>query len=200
MSDANEEFSLNIQENTNVPFDLYYTNFLKVLSEIHDENVRDRCHQSWTSLYRYYTRSVSNEQALLLEEKRLREILQRLNIEIDSRQSEMDYQVRNILQRGEQILSDIHLMNADHPSTREDDLMTVERSEESIAVFDIQTNRQELLHTIEYLKSNIKDLQIIRRCDSILFERISFSRENDGNRTQSPKRNFISLIFKNLSD
>lgn len=200
MSDANEEFSLNIQENTNVPFDLYYTNFLKVLSEIHDESVRDRCHQCWTSLYRYYTRSVSNEQTLILEEKRLREILQRLNIEIDSRQSEMDYQVRNILQRGEQILSDIHLMNADHPSTREDDLIPIERSEESIAVFDIQTNRQELLHTIEYLKSNIKDLQIIRRCDSILFERISFSRENDGNRTQSPKRNFISLIFKNLSD
>ena len=187
MSISNQ-FSSNIEENIIVPLDLYYTNFLKALSEIHDESMRDRCHKYWTSLYRYFTRSVTNEQALIVEEKRLGEILQRLNMDIDSRQSEMDYQVRNILQRGEQILSDIHLKyrtNANRSNAMEDNQISIERSEESVAS-NVQINpsstiREDLLNTIDHLKSNIKDLQMIRMCNSIFFVKIYFSRKNDGN-------------------
>lgn len=171
MSISNQSLS-NIEEDTIVPLDLYYANFLKALSEIHDESMRDRCHKYWTSLYRYFTRSVNNEQALILEEKRLQEILQRLNMDIDSRQSEMAYQVRNILQRGEQILEDIHLKyrtKANRLNAMENNQIPIERSEERVAS-NVQINpsftiREELLKTIDHLKSNIKDLQMIRMCN-----------------------------------
>ena len=147
------------EENAIVPLDLYYSNFLEALAEIDDENMRDQCHKYWTSLYRHFTRSVANEQALILEEKRIREILHRLNIELVSSQSEMTYQVRHILQHGQEILSNLDLNTTDENS------ISIGKSEECIC--PSSTSRQQLVDNIDHLKSTIEDLRITRRCNLI---------------------------------
>ncbi|CAF1206622.1 unnamed protein product [Adineta steineri] len=75
--------------------DTCYTNFLNALNEINDETIRNRCHKYWTTLYQYFDRSKTNEHILIVEEKRIRELLHRSK-------------TQNILQRGHEILSDLH--------------------------------------------------------------------------------------------
>ncbi|CAF4320183.1 unnamed protein product, partial [Adineta steineri] len=75
--------------------DTCYTNFLNALNEIKDKTIRNRCHKYWTTLYQYFDRSKTNEHVLIVEEKRISELLHRSK-------------THNILQRGHEILSDLH--------------------------------------------------------------------------------------------
>jgi uncharacterized protein YxjI len=159
-----------------VPLDLRYNAFLNALSEIHDEAMRDRCYKYWTSLYRYFDRSVANERALMLEEKRTCEILHRFNIEIASRQSEIAYQVRNILQRGHQVLADLLIkydikknnlreikQNIDHLEDR----IQFQRSQTSIKTVSSSKSLCQITETINNLKLQVKNLQITRMYNMI---------------------------------
>jgi hypothetical protein len=156
-----------------MPLDLRYSNFLQALSDIRDESMRDRCHKYWTSLYQYLDRSISNKRALILEEKRTHEILHRLDIDMVSRQSEIAYQVQNILQRGHQVLSDFHLKYKRKKNTTneiDENRIHKQKSEYSF-ISDLNTTSsstslQQLTHTIDHLKLQIKNLQITRTCDT----------------------------------
>ncbi len=175
MSIANQCSSIMYDDDDDrmIPLDLRYTNFLKALSDIRDEGMRDRCHKYWTSLYQYLDRSMANERALLLEEKRTHEILHRLDIEMVSGQSEIAYQVQNILQRGHQVLSDLHLKykrKTNNSKEIEENRIHKQKSEHSLTsdfnTISSSTSRQ-LTTTIDNLKLEIKNLQITRTCDTI---------------------------------
>jgi hypothetical protein len=91
---------------------------------------------------------MDNERALTLEEKRTHEILHRLDIEMVSCQSEIAYQVQNILQRGHQILSDFH------PNISKE-------------IEENRIHKQNSEHSLTSdLKLEIKDLQITRTFDT----------------------------------
>lgn len=151
-----------IQDDRKIPLDLRYTDFLHSLSYINDENMRDRCHKHWTSLYRYFDRSMINERALSLEEKRIYEILHRLDIEIASRRSEVACQIRNILQRGHQLLADLHIKY----NKKRNDLKEIQQNINNLEN-KIQkqkpTSITQITETISNLKLEIKNLQITRR-------------------------------------
>jgi hypothetical protein len=170
MSVSNQLSSI-VDDDCLLPMDLRYTNFLNALREIQDETMRNRCHKYWTSLYQYFDRSMNSERALALEEKRTREILHRLDIEIASHQSESAYQVRNILQRGRQALADLHIKyNRKKNSLREigqtiDDLETQihnQKSETSIKSVSSSTSLYQMIEMINNLKIQIKDLRTTR--------------------------------------
>lgn len=160
-----------IQNDVMLPLDLRYTDFLHALSDIHDENMRDRCHKYWTSLYRYLDRSMTNEQALIFEEKRIQDILHRLDIEIASRRSEVIYQIRDILQRGKQLLADFHIKydkkknNLREIKQNIDDLdneIQRQKSEHSLTTTSSSISLSPITKIISNLKSDIKNLHITR--------------------------------------
>ncbi len=170
------QFSSIMYDDHIVPLDQRYTDFLNALSDIRDESMRDRCHKYWTSLYRYFDRSMTNEQALTLEEKRTHEILHRLEIEMASRRSETAYQIRNILQRGHQVLADLHIKyNRKKDNLREieqnidnlENKIQKQKSEHSLITVSSSTSLYQITETIDDLKLQIKNLQITRTYDRI---------------------------------
>jgi hypothetical protein len=170
MSETNQLLSI-AHDDRILPLDLRYKDFLNALAEIHDETMRDRCYKYWTSLYRYFDRSMTNERTLILEEKRACDILHRLDTEMASRQSEIAYQVRNILHRGHQVLADLHIKY----NTKESNLKEVEqnieklenrtqirKSRTSIKTIPSSTSLSQMSETINNLKVQIKNLRITR--------------------------------------
>jgi len=163
-----------------IPLDQRYTDFLNALSDIHDESMRNRCHKYWTSLYRYFDRSMTNERALIVEEKRTHEILHRLDIEIASRRSEIAYQIRNILQREHQVLSDLHMKyNRKKNNLKEieqnindlENKIQKQKSDRSFITISntisSSTSLYQITETIDDLKSQIKNLHMTRTYDRI---------------------------------
>jgi archaellum component FlaC len=202
------QFPSTMHDDRMMPLDQRYTDFLNALSDIHDESMRDRCHKYWTSLYRYFDRSMTNEQALIVEEKRTHEILHRLDIEMVSHQSEIAYQVRHILQRGHQVLADLHIKyDRKKNSLREikqhiDDLenrIQKQKSEHSFITdftsVPSSTSLNQITETIDDLKLHIKNLQMTRTYDKIksLIQLLQFylkyqcCRRKFSNRTEYPK-------------
>lgn len=185
-----------------MPLDLRYSNFLQALSDIRDEGMRDRCHKYWTSLYQYLDRSIANERALTLEEKRTHEILHRLDIEMVSRQSEITYQVQNILQRGHQVLTDFHLKYKRKKNIAkeiDEDRIHKQKSEHSFISDLNTTSRQQLTHTIANLELQIKNLQITRTCDTNKNLIHQFSRRNFSNRIEYQKSELFLHTSYSLS-
>jgi hypothetical protein len=151
-----------------VSLDQRYTDFLNALSEITDETMRNRCHKYWTSLYHYFDRSMINERVLRLEEKRTCEILERLDIEMNSRQSEVTYQVHNIIERGHQVLADIRVkynIRATNERQSEQNLNDIEfrigehKSENRINTVSSSTSLHQIRKTIDNLtKTRMSDI------------------------------------------
>jgi predicted component of type VI protein secretion system len=175
MSVANQISSI-IHDDPLIPLDLRYRDFLDALSDIRDETMRNRCHKYWTSLYRYFDRSMTNERALIVEEKRTHEILHRLDIEVASRRSEITYQIRNILQQEHQVLSDLHMKyNRKKNNLREieqniDDLenkIQKQKSERSFITVSSSTSLYQITETIDDLKLQIKNLHMTRKYNRI---------------------------------
>ncbi|CAF1214960.1 unnamed protein product [Rotaria sp. Silwood1] len=175
MSGTNELSSI-VHDDYIVPVDVRYTDFLNALSEIHDEAMQDRCYKYWTSLYRYFDCSMTNERVLMLEEKRTRKIVHSLDKEIASHQKEIIYQIRNIFQRCYQVLTDLYTKY----NRKQNNLKKIEqimnnlnnriqnKNSESSSMKTIVTNvssstsLKSMMKTIDDLKLLIKNLQITR--------------------------------------
>ncbi|CAF2473663.1 unnamed protein product [Rotaria sp. Silwood2] len=177
---ATNELSLIAHDDCIVPMDVRYIDFLNALSEIHDETVQDRCYKYWTSLYRHFDYSMTNERVLRLEEKRTREIVHRLDIEITSHQSEIIYQIRNIFERGHQVLTDLYtkynrkknnLKNIKRIMNDLDNRIQNKKSESSmktiVTTVSSSTSLTSMIETIDNLKLQIRNLQTTRTCDII---------------------------------
>lgn len=200
MSVTNQLSSM-IHDDCFVPMDLRYMNFLNALHEIHDETMRNRCHQYWTSLYQYFDHSMTSERALALEEKRTREILHRLDIEMTSRQSEIAYQVHSILQRGHQVLANLHIKyDRKKNSLREieqniDELeiqIQNKKSEISIKTVSSSISLYQMTETIDNLKLEIKDLHKTRMLNVKLTLYISIVGEALRTELNTVKANYFS--------
>ncbi|CAF1543221.1 unnamed protein product, partial [Adineta ricciae] len=87
---------------------LYYPTFLYALDDISNELTRNQCQQYWLCLYQYLHYSQANEHVLILEEKRLREALYQLDTALICQHTKTTFQVCRILQRGQQVLSDLY--------------------------------------------------------------------------------------------
>ncbi|CAF1501302.1 unnamed protein product, partial [Adineta steineri] len=124
--------------------DTCYTNFLNVLNEINDETIRNRCRKYWTTLYQYFDRSKTNEHVLIVEEKRIRELLHRSK-------------THNILQRGHEILSDLH-SKYNTSKQNVDDLQTeIQKTRESLRLkLNINITEKELSEIQHELKKEQK--------------------------------------------
>ncbi|CAF4716567.1 unnamed protein product [Rotaria sp. Silwood1] len=174
MSGTNELSSI-VHDDYIVPVDVRYTNFLNALSEIHDEAMQDRCYKYWTSLYRYFDCSMTNERVLMLEEKRTRKIVHSLDKEIASHQKEIIYQIHNIFQRCYQVLTDLYTKY----NRKQNNLKKIEQimnnlnnriqnknSESSMKTIvtnvSSSTSLKSMMKTIDDLKLLIKNLQITR--------------------------------------
>jgi regulator of replication initiation timing len=159
------------QQASVVPGDLRYRNLLDALHGVSDEATRDRCYRHWMSMYQYLQRSVTGQHTLAVEEKRLREALHRLNVEMTSRRLSSAGQVRSMLQRGHQVLADLH---DDYDKTSQSLTVMKEnieilqadtvkgRTESSIDII-VNSNRSptsilSLTQTINHFKKQIQDL------------------------------------------
>lgn len=89
-----------------VSTDVHYRSLLDALHAINDEAVRNRCDKYGATMYQYWYQSVANERNLVSEEQRLRK---ELAIRTTSQRTNVVCRVRDILQRGHQILTDLHL-------------------------------------------------------------------------------------------
>ncbi|CAF1266422.1 unnamed protein product, partial [Rotaria sordida] len=174
MSATNELLSI-VHDDYIVPLNVRYTDFLNALSEIHDETMQDRCYKYWMSLYRYFDCSMSNERVLMLEEKRIRDILHHLNIEIASYQSEIIYQIRDIFLQSHQVLADLYikynrkknnLKKIEQIMNNLDNRIQKKKSENSIkTIFTTvcsSTSLKSIMETIDNLKLQIKNLHMTR--------------------------------------
>ncbi|CAF1127796.1 unnamed protein product, partial [Rotaria sordida] len=174
MSATNELLSI-VHDDYIVPLNVRYTDFLNALSEIHDETIQDRCYKYWMSLYRYFDCSMSNERVLMLEEKRIRNILHHLNIEIASYQSEIIYQIRDIFLQSHQVLADLYikynrkknnLKKIEQIMNNLDNRIQKKKSENSIKTIfttvSSSTSLKSIMETIDNLKLQIKNLHMTR--------------------------------------
>lgn len=173
MSFISHSSSTDSNDDYTIPLDVRYTCFLTALSDISNETMRNRCHKYWTTLYQYFDRSITNEQALLVEEKRIQEILHRLNMDRISRQSDVAYQVRRLLQRGHQVLADLHT----EYNQKKESLTTIKQNITNLEKQKSKTSNQSLIsssksfnhlnQTIQELKYEINNLYKIRTFHSI---------------------------------